>query len=643
MRWNQWTGDALAVLLVMSRLGSTTVYGAQSTSGARPVIVAFVSLSGSVAELFAGRSAQEATEGSGPPANLKAGAFHALVAQIWRDSPTFRRQCLRLAAEPALTVTLGADAQGRSSARAVTFMLNKNGALSRADIVLFSIADATELIAHEIEHIIEQLDGIVLTGECGRITGSRGTIETCRAVEAGRLVTQEVREAQRGRVKPVRQASLTGPFDGVSAAVSASGRFVVVRSEAQLVPEDTNDGPDLYVLDLETNRLHFESSRPGWADAYGGLLYPRINADARFIVFQAVTADAATPDRRRWVVVMLDRASASVRVIGVTPGTDPRPTSGSPVISSDGNTVVFESIPRTAANGQKPATDIYLARLSTGLVEEVSVTVGTANAESPAGGGSGSETMEREHQVRPPHSAPPAISVTPAVSADGRYITFMSTADLTCGDSRSCLDSDRRRSETSNIYLRDTVAKVTTRITRSTSGREPNGPSSWPAISGDGRIVAFESKASNLVHGDKNGTSDIFVHDRFTGTTTLVSHRPDGRPGNGASHRPAISGDGQTVAFQSLASDLLCAKRCTDDRRDINLVSDVFVFDRSSRRMTRASGDQTGAWMESSHGPALDHSGRVLIFSSRHPIDERDVNNDDDLYVWLRSRRAWQK
>ena len=232
--------------------------------------------------------------------------------------------------------------------------------------------------------------------------------------------------------------------------------------------------------------------------------------------------------------------------------------------------------------------------------------------------------------------------MTPAVSADGRYVAFMSTGDLTCGDTRACHRSDAGQKQTSNIYVRDTVARVTTRITRSTRGGEPNGPSSWPVMSGDGRLVAFASIASNLVEADKNGQSDIFVHDRLTGTTTLVSHRPDGRSGNGASRHPAISGDGETVAFQSLASDLLCTKRCTNDRRDINLLWDVFVFERSSRRMIRASGDETGAWMETSHGPSLDHSGRVLIFSSRHPIDDQDVDNDDDLYVWLRRSRPWR-
>ena len=182
------------------------------------------------------------------------------------------------------------------------------------------------------------------------------------------------------------------------------------------------------------------------------------------------------------------------------------------------------------------------------------------------------------HPVRPSRSAPARFSITPAVSADGRFIAFTSTGDLTCSDT-AVQRFGWAGKPISNIYLRDTMEGVTTRITRSAGGGEPDGPSYWPSISADGQIVVFESKASNLVQGDRTEARCLrsrHVH----GTTALVSHRPDGRSGNGASHRPAISGDGQTVAFQSIASDLLCAERCTAERRDINLLWDVFVYDR---------------------------------------------------------------
>ena len=591
-----------------------------------------------VASAGGGQSTEGDPVGSGPPASLEAGPFGSLVAEMWRESPTFRRQCLRLADQPTLTVTVSADARGlRSAARATTSMSHKRGVLTRADIVLLSLADAIELIAHEIEHVIEQLDGIVLTGDCGRITAPDGRFETCRAVEAGRRVKQEVDEDRRGRMRVVRLDSSEGPFDPNSAAVSAGGRFVVLRSEARLVAEDINDGPDLYVLDLETGGLHLESPRPGWADGFSGLLHPRISGDGRFVAFQVVTDDSSAPDGRAWDIVVLDRGAARVRRIRAESGDGAARLNGTAVISADGQTVVFESTPRIARYGRRVTTDIYVVRLRTDRGERVS---GSATASAASLGARPSNSVSWADRVVTGKQSPTdGSNITPAVSADGRFIAFTSTGDVTCRDIPACDRSAGAGSQPSNIYLRDTMEQVTTRITRSTSGGEPNGPSDWPSISADGRIVVFASKASNLVKGDGNGESDIFVHDTFHGTTTLVSHRPDGRSGNGASRHPTVSGDGATVAFQSIASDLLCTKHCTDQQRDRNLLWDVFVYERSARSMIRASGDEKGAWAESSHAPALDHSGRVLVFSSRHPVDEQDVNNDDDLHIWQRRPR----
>jgi hypothetical protein len=87
------------------------------------------------------------------------------------------------------------------------------------------------------------------------------------------------------------------------------------------------------------------------------------------------------------------------------------------------------------------------------------------------------------------------------------------------------------------------------------------------------------------------------------------------------------------VAFQSLASDLICARRCAAETEDINLLWDVFRFDRLTGVMTRISGESAGGWSEESSSPQLDASGEIVAFSSRHPIDEQDVSNDFDVFV----------
>jgi len=124
------------------------------------------------------------------------------------------------------------------------------------------------------------------------------------------------------------------------------------------------------------------------------------------------------------------------------------------------------------------------------------------------------------------------------------------------------------------------------------------------------------------------------VHDLVTGLTELVSRTPSGRPANGASLRPALSHDGSRVAFHSLACNLVCEGKCQGGQPDINLLWDVFVYDRSTRRTTQVSTDVGEEWMENSRAPSLDDSGHVLAFGSRHPINGRDEGRDEDLYVY---------
>jgi len=150
--------------------------------------------------------------------------------------------------------------------------------------------------------------------------------------------------------------------------------------------------------------------------------------------------------------------------------------------------------------------------------------------------------------------------------------------------------------------------------------------------------VAFVSDAGNVVQRDKNDSADVFLRDLELRTTTLVSRSASGGAANGPSGQPAISADGEVVAFQSDASDLICS-RCNPSNRDINLVSDVFLFYRASGTIQSVStGKQP--WMDPSISPAIDDIGTVVAFSSRHPMDAHDDANDFDLFVWCRSSTA---
>ena len=136
------------------------------------------------------------------------------------------------------------------------------------------------------------------------------------------------------------------------------------------------------------------------------------------------------------------------------------------------------------------------------------------------------------------------------VSANGRYVVFSSVAtNLVTGDNNQKRD----------IFLHDTQTNITTRVSVASNGAKSNKDySSFPSISGDGRYVVFQSDATNLVTGDTNAKTDIFLHDTQTSITTRVSVASNGAESdNSSGWRPSISGDGRYVVFSSAATNLV--------------------------------------------------------------------------------------
>src|SRR5437016_6896835 len=166
----------------------------------------------------------------------------------------------------------------------------------------------------------------------------------------------------------------------------------------------------------------------------------------------------------------------------------------------------------------------------------------------------------------------------PTLAADGRFVAFGSDAtNLVTGDTNAVSDA----------FVDDRVTGPTERVSVSSAGAEANGTSFAPAISADGRFVAFPSEATNLVTRDTNGVTDVFVRDRLTGSTERVSVSSAGAEANGTSFAPAIAADGRFVAFASDATNLV--------GRDTNGAVDIFVHDRVTGATKRVSVASTGS------------------------------------------------
>ena len=393
-----------------------------------------------------------------------------------------------------------------------------------------------------------------------------------------------------------------------SVDVSANGRYVAFESLARLVPADTNDRRDIYVLDLVTRIVTLESNQPGaWIDN----ARPRLSADGRFLVYESTPA-VSRGDSYDAQIVWSDRVAGTSRVLTATPdGGQSNGPSRAPDISDDGQTVVFVSnasnlVAGDDANGR--GDDVYAFDGRAGSLSRVSVD--TAGVQPATG-----------------------ISIAPTISGDGRWVVFASSAPLV--PAQHSRQPDDERAEPRQIFARDLQDRRTVRVSQSGEGVAADDSCWGPAVNRDGRFVAFVSDARNLGKGSRNRASDVFLHDRRTGATTLVSRAADGGDASGSSAAPSISADGRYVAFQSDAPNLTCARRCTPADEDINLLWDVFVFDATSGTTTRMSEDEAGEWMEASRGPSIDASGAVLAFTSRHPIDTLDRGDDYDVFVSL--------
>jgi cysteine-rich repeat protein len=365
-----------------------------------------------------------------------------------------------------------------------------------------------------------------------------------------------------------------------------------------------------------------------------------VSADGRYVVFQSSATDLVAPATNGFSQIFRrDRQTGTTILVSVGGAGQGNAGSREPAISADGNRVAFTSdagnlIGAADTNG---TSDVYLRDITAGTTTRVSVATGGGEAHGN--------------------------SFDPAVSADGQVVSFTSDAADLIGTDGNLHD---------DIFVRDLLASTTERVSVSSAGTEGNSDSFQSAISDDGNLVAFASDSDNFVTPEENGWIDVFVRDRQAGTTVRITLNRDDLENDGPSFAPAISGDGRYVAFQSFATDLVPGDKngvgdifvrdlqaqttervsvdstgvegigvypgaddvssiSADGRyvayhcnftnlvaNDTNGASDVFVHDRLTGRTDRVSIDSSGAeaLTGGSFRPAIAADGTLIAFES---------------------------
>jgi hypothetical protein len=367
--------------------------------------------------------------------------------------------------------------------------------------------------------------------------------------------------------------------DSFNPTLTPDGRYVVFESYASnLVPEDTSAVGDIFIRDLALGTLTRVSTSSFGEEANGRSYSPSISDDGRYVAFRSDATNLVDGDTNNFGDVFVKDlvVGTLTRVSVAENGTQGNNHSFEPIISGDGNYVVFRSYASNLVLGpDNNFEDIYRKNLSTGEI----VRVNTSSS-----GQQGNNAIWY-----------------PTISYDGRYVSFPSTANnLVVGDTNNSWD----------VFVKDMVTGTTVRASTSSTGGQGDGISNYANISGDGRYVSFVSFATNLVPGDTNAKSDIFVKDLVTGQLTRVSTDSAGLQANDASTEAIIGASGVFVAFASTATNLI--------PNDTNGVADIFVKNIETGETTRAASQNTGVFIGTVSGSDQD-AGASLSYSLSGP------------------------
>jgi len=344
-----------------------------------------------------------------------------------------------------------------------------------------------------------------------------------------------------------------GNGESLGPALSADGRIVAFSSDApNLVPGDTNAVRDIFVRDRTSGTTERISVASDGTQGNGESWYPAISADGRFVVFRSFASNLVPDDTNGvYDIFVHDRTTGETERVSVAADGSQADGEGRqrPAISADGRLVVFRSIASNLVpddtNGHE---DVFVYDREVGTVERVSVASDGTQGDGP--------------------------TWSCAISGNGRFVAFTSSATNLIAD-----DFNAEK----DLFLHDRDTGQTQVVTMGYDGWQIGTGINLgsPSLSQDGRYLAYECQADNLVPGDTNGKRDIFVFDRELEATERVSIATSGTEANGNCGQCAISADGRFVVFYSSASNLVPG--------DTNGRNDIFLRDRANSSTIRVS------------------------------------------------------
>ena len=403
-----------------------------------------------------------------------------------------------------------------------------------------------------------------------------------------------------GTTEIVSLASDGSPGNGNSHSqdMTPEGRYVVFSSSSSnLVPGDTNAESDIFVHDRTTGIIERISVASDGTQADDWSYGASISEDGRYVAFYSY-ANNLVPGEQTYFsqVYVHDRVNGVTERVSIsTDGTLANASSSYTAINADGRYVAFSSSADNLVQGDTNGyrADIFVRDRLNSTTERISVA---------------SDGSEANHR-----------SGLPSISADGLTLAFLSDAsNLVAGDTNNATD----------IFVHNRVTRTTERVSVASNGTQGNDWSGGPDLSADGRVVVFSSTASNLVSGDTNNYFDVFVHDRNNATTERISVNYDGSQLNDDSYSGSLSADGRYVTYLTYASSL-----------DIGVVfwwwySDIFVYDRVTGTTEIVSLSSDGVQGDNdSNSPLISGDGRFVVFDSYATVLVPGGTGRNDVYI----------